>query len=251
MPSIAALGAAYPPSYHAGSAAGLLQKLRDAARARPLVAALRERDGSLLDFGCGSGRFLQLLASRPASDHELVGYELADSVHVAREGPLTIVRGPPDSLDANLADDSVAVVTMNHVIEHLPDPAETLHVVLRKMRSGGLLFGQTPRAGGVEQRWFGVKWSGFHAPRHTVVFSETGLVRCLTRSGFVDTVARPAFNPAGYAVSLAARFGRLGQPIRRSGLAWYSYLAAAAPMAAFELLRPDGASIMNFSSMKP
>ena len=35
--------------------------------------------------------------------------------------------------------------------------------------------GQTPAAGSLEQRVFGSFWSGYHAPRHTVVFSASGL----------------------------------------------------------------------------
>ena len=61
---------------------------------------------------------------------------------------------------------------MNHVIEHLPDPFTTLSRLVARLEPGGWLEGQTPAAQSLEHHVFGQYSSGYHAPRHTVVFSR-------------------------------------------------------------------------------
>ena len=129
------------------------------------------------------------------------------------------------------------VITMNHVIEHLPDPWKVLSSLQTKLNRNGILEGQTPATDSLEQKIFKKGWSGFHAPRHTVIFSKKGLRKILERAGFAQSQITPAFNPAGIAVSLASLSqGDSPGNISRRGLSWLFYVGAATLFYPIDLL---------------
>lgn len=250
MPEESQLASFYPPDYHSLGRQGLLTRIRYDMRIKRLQPLLRG-DGAILDFGCGDGSFLVQAAAR-MPNRKLVGYEIGErrEIHELAAGAVTVVRGSlADLLDVLPA---CQVITMNHVIEHLPDPVHILTQLRRRMAQNGVLEGQTPASASLEQRVFGRRWSGYHAPRHTVVFSMAGLRQALLRAGFVGVEVRGAFNPAGLAVSLAS----MRQPasgrgrIVRSGPSWLFWLTLATGLAPFDLL--SGApGIVNFRAKSP
>ena len=67
------------------------------------------------------------------------------------------------------------IITMNHTIEHLVDPEKVIKKLKNKVRTDGIIDGQTPVTDSFEKKLFKKYWSGFHSPRHTVIFSKDGL----------------------------------------------------------------------------
>ncbi len=248
MPGFAQLGSYYPANYHAATSRGAIARLRYAGRLRQL-APLLQGDGALLDYGCGNGAFLGWAAEQ-GLDRPLFGYEIGERDNVERlaGGAVTIVRGRPEYLLELLP--PCRVVTLNHVVEHLPDPAATISALAPFILSGGFLQGQTPATDSLERRIFGGRWSGYHSPRHTVVFSRRGIGRLLERVGLENVVVTSAFNPAAIAVSLAATLRASPRGIPRAGPAWLAWLASATLLAPFDLLVGPGA-IIDFHARRP
>jgi len=249
MPSTSDLPGLYPSDYHSQSGQGPVGGLRHRVRLRRLTS-LAPGDGALLDFGCGNGGFLRRAAAEQPG-RAYYGFEIADRPEVVTldGGAVTIFRGDLDALFAQLP--PCRIITMNHVIEHLPDPLAVISALVDALVPGGLLEGQTPAAGSLEHRVFGTRWSGYHAPRHTVVFSPGGLATLLSRAGLTDVSVRGAFNPAGMAVSLASVPHRGGPGrVRRQGPAWLGFLGMAALLAPIDLLsRAPG--IVDFAARRP
>jgi len=247
MPSEQDLAAFYPAEYHSMTHAGLLSAIRNHLRIARLEK-LAPQEGPILDFGCGDGAFLVQAARRMAA-RPLWGFEIAERAEksVLAGGAVTIVRGALPDLLAVLP--PCALITLNHVIEHLPGPEATVSALVEKLLPGGIFEGQTPAADSLERSVFGTRWSGYHAPRHTVVFSRAGLRRLLETCGLSGVVTQAAFNPAGLAISLASLPHRRGGRVRRSGFAWLTWLAMAGFLAPFDLLsgRPG---VINFCARK-
>jgi len=234
MPRFDELGAYYPARYHAATADGALSRARHRLRLKQL-APLLTGGGALLDYGCGNGAFLLWVAER-LPGRPLFGYEIGARRDVQKlaGGSVTIVRGAPDDLLDVLP--PCRLVTMNHVIEHLPDPLQTITALARFLAPGGVIEGQTPAADSLERRVFQTRWSGYHAPRHTVVFSRAGLRSLLERAGLADVAVRGGFNPAALAISLAACTRGPRQGIRRAGLGWLWWLGCATLLAPIDLI---------------
>ena len=164
-------------------------------------------------------------------------------------GAVTLVRGDIDDVCSVVP--PCRLITMNHVIEHLPDPGAVVAALTAKLAPGGVLEGQTPAAGSLEHRVFRGAWSGYHAPRHTVVFSSAGLARLLADAGLGEVAVEKAFNPAGLAVSLASVPSRGGAGhIRRGGPSWLMFLAVATALAPLDLLSKSP-GIVDFTARRP
>lgn len=247
MPSLAELAGFYPADYHSMSSGGLLSRIRNGMRIRRL-SKLLARDGAILDYGCGDGGFLvQAAAELPG--RRLWGYEIAERAETIElaDGAVTIVKGEVKDLLAALP--ACSLITLNHVIEHLPDPIAVVKELVQKLVSGGIFEGQTPAADSLERSVFGSHWSGYHAPRHTVVFSRKGLQSLLERAGLSAPAVQGAFNPASLAISLGSLTHSGPGRIHRSGMKWLGLLALGGVLGPIDLLsgRPG---IMDFVAQK-
>ena len=140
------------------------------------------------------------------------------------------------------------IVTMNHVIEHLPDPCATVKGLADKLEHGGIIEGQTPNTDSVERSIFGLRWAGFHAPRHTVIFSKKSLEALFKKLSMNDIKVTVAFNPAGYAISFATLFNsKNGGTIIRKGAKWLFFVGMAVLCYPLDMIKPG---IVDFSAVK-
>jgi 2-polyprenyl-3-methyl-5-hydroxy-6-metoxy-1,4-benzoquinol methylase len=108
---------------------------------RLLAACKLPAAGRLLDIGCGNGVLLRTFASL-APTWTLAGADLDDR---HREAVLRIpgvdrfYAGPAEEIA-----DRFDVITMQHVVEHLPQPVDLLSRLGHILNPGGLLFIQIP-----------------------------------------------------------------------------------------------------------
>jgi len=247
MPDLNELSRFYPGTYHSFDTHGILSKLKHRQRLRRLRSLVDSDPISLLDYGCGTGAFIKE-AAKEMPDSVFYGYEInsTDRKEVLADEQIILLKGSFDYLldELPLCD----IITLNHVIEHLPDPLKVLSTLRRKLKPDGVLEGQTPAADSLEQRIFKTGWSGFHAPRHTVIFSRKGLMKMLKRAGFSKNAITPAFNPAGIAISLASLpHANSGGHIRRKGFSWLFCVALATFLYPLDLLS-GLPGIINFSA---
>jgi len=234
MPAPETLSSFYPDHYHSQTNQGMLNRIRNLLRLSRLRPFLT-KGSVVLDFGCGNGAFV-LTAAREMPDCSFFGYEIAAQPGNIQLGErVTVIRGSLEDILQELP--PCNLITMNHVIEHLPDPFTTLSRLFEKLLPSGVLEGQTPAAGSFEHRVFKKFWSGYHAPRHTVIFSPDGLNRFLRRIGFVRAESKAALNPAAIGVSLASFFKRKSPSgIRRVGIEWFFWISCATVFTPLDLL---------------
>ncbi len=236
MPDSARLSDFYPANYHSFDTNNPLAKLKQKQRLKRLRSLVDSNRMILLDYGCGNGAFIKESAKEMPTA-EFYGYEIGsqNERQILLDGRVVLLKGSFKFLLQELP--LCELITMNHVIEHLPDPWKVLSALQMKLNRNGILEGQTPAADSLEQKIFKKGWSGFHAPRHTVIFSKKGLRKILERAGFAQSQITPAFNPAGIAVSLASlSHGDSPGNISRRGLSWLFYVGAATLFYPIDLL---------------
>lgn len=140
------------------------------------------RAGSVLDVGCGDGRYLQAAA---ATGWRGVGLELAQEV--AREARDRIGSGrvAVATLQAIDARGHFDAVTFWDVLEHVADPLGMLRDARDRLRPGGLVAATMPNHHGVTRFLHGVRWSYYDLARYGHLFhlSLEGLESLVRRAG--------------------------------------------------------------------
>ncbi|MCU1450902.1 MAG: hypothetical protein JWP02_3072 [Acidimicrobiales bacterium] len=188
---------------------------------------------SVLDVGCGNGDFVALAS---AFGLRVSGLDLDKSaVARGRAAGLDVRVGRLEDLAAGEAD-QYDVVTMSHVLEHVPDPIGLLRAARTVLRRDGFVWIATPNVRAAGHRVFGRDWEGVDAPRHLVLLSEASLRRVLATAGFGD-VRRAPNRPQSPRIAAASAV-RAGS--RGAGPRWTEATARALGHAlnALTLVRP-------------
>lgn len=136
----------------------------------------------LVDAGAGRGRFLA--HARRAGYTGAIGVEptaRGTEQALARYG-LTLERATIQ--DAGIAAAGADVVSLWHVLEHVPDPGATLDVLHGWLREGGALIVGVPNLDSWQARMGGRRWYHLDLPRHRTHFTARGLARLLGDHGF-------------------------------------------------------------------
>ncbi len=156
--------------------AGIYERIRAILMA-PAYYRVSRTDSSLtlLDFGCGDGWFLGRCRAHVAT---AIGFEPNPS-HAARlsESLGIHVESDRHALIQHRAK-SIDIVTMHHVMEHLPDPHDAFEVISSLLRPGGRLFTAIPDITSIEARLFGKRWHGLDPPRH-IFFPDQSMMTTL------------------------------------------------------------------------
>jgi SAM-dependent methyltransferase len=158
--------------------------------------------GALLDIGCGAGAYMQKMRQL---GWDVYGIEPSPSA-AASAGALGI---SPDRIFVGYADEadwpdaSFDLITLSHVLEHLPEPRRTLGNTHRWLRRGGRVRIWVPNVESLESRVFGGLWFGLDVPRHLVHYSPTTIRRLLEGAGFVVEKIAPEYQGVTLLGSLA------------------------------------------------
>ncbi|KAA1190062.1 class I SAM-dependent methyltransferase [Pseudohalioglobus sediminis] len=184
----------------------------------------------LLDYGCGAGIWLELLR-RGGVDWRLIGTEVNPrSIEAVHELGLEGYLCDEDTLQQHVAANSVGVIHLFHVIEHLPDPVGALRKLAEVLEPGGAIYGQTPNIDAWDCKLFGQYWSQWHVPRHLVLYTPDTLRRHAEAAGLeVHSISNSLSSATGWANSLEKWWAlRRGNNFMPSSSRLYPYLTLAA-----------------------
>lgn len=136
--------------------------------------------GSLLDVGCGNGRYMAAMARRGFA---VAGVEISTQAsRLVRARGLPVTTG--EFLQAVLPVGGFDIITMNHYLEHSLDPRASLEKAHALLKSSGRLVVGVPNFSSWARRRFCADWSDLDAPRHVSHFTPKGLANLLSDCGF-------------------------------------------------------------------
>lgn len=139
-----------------------------------------EGQGRLLDYGCGGGGYLLRMHNR---NWQVVGMDFsARAVETCRQQGFEAYEGAAP--DDQFAPGHFDVVTLWHVLEHVPSPSRTLRQIHTVLKDGGKLVLAVPNIDSYVARRMGIYWFGLQVPSHVTHFSKGPLTEILRRTGF-------------------------------------------------------------------
>jgi SAM-dependent methyltransferase len=111
---------------------------------------------SLLDAGCGDGRYFHVIAADPPTER-LAGCDISERILATARKTAAQVGLSPELVRANVeslpfADESFDLVLCTQVLEHLLSPADGVRELARVLRPGGVLLLSADHAGNTVTR---------------------------------------------------------------------------------------------------
>ena len=146
-----------------------------------VVTLLDEKKGDWLDIGCGWGALLNYareLGFRPK------GIEMTRNCLDFATMQLLIPVSNSQLTDSTVSPDSCSIVSMVHVLEHVPNPKETLSTIFNILKPGGLFCGIVPNVNSFWSKSLKEDWVWLDPTHHYVHYTPESLRQKLGEAGF-------------------------------------------------------------------
>lgn len=158
----------------------IFREARKVLRKADIISSSKTK--RLLDFGSGKGQFL--VAAKELGWTGF-GIETAkERADFAREKYKVEVRQEFYS-EGKVAVGKYDLITLNHVLEHLPEPLRLLkELLVSNLSKDGLTYIEVPRADSWQARIAGQNWMHWDIPKHLTHWTEAGLKKELYRIGY-------------------------------------------------------------------
>lgn len=151
----------FEQAYHLVKWISLKRKLR-------LINSFQSGKSDLLDVGCGTGDFLKIAQQNNwnvkgiepnEKARELANIKTNHSVF----GNEQLLKFEPSSFD---------IITLWHVLEHLPRPEEHISIFKKLLRPNGVLIIAVPNFKSYDAQFYKGFWAAYDVPRHLWHFSK-------------------------------------------------------------------------------
>ena len=158
---------------HSNTRKGLISKLYQYVRnytlkgKLDLIEKLQKGRGSILDIGCGTGEFLNVCSR---AGWNTIGIEPSpEASKFAKEQYKLDVRD--EEALKSLKEASYDVISMWHVLEHVPHLNERVGELKRLLKPAGYLIVAVPNCSSRDAAKYGANWAAYDVPRHLYHFT--------------------------------------------------------------------------------
>jgi ubiquinone/menaquinone biosynthesis C-methylase UbiE len=157
--------------------------------------------GRFLDVGCGKGNYItEYMKQYP--QWEFFGIEPdSQSAKLASQLDSVIIINNTIK-NAKFSDNFFDILMMNHSLEHIPNPSETLQECQRILKEDGKIIIRVPNFGSLAAKIFKQYWVAIDAPRHLFHFTEKTIHTMLDKAGFNVLISRRRALPGSISQSL-------------------------------------------------
>ena len=133
-----------------------------------LINSLQPNKGRLLDIGAGTGEFLSVAKN---DGWQTIGVEPSDRAKsIAKSKGVSFVEETGE-----LENHSFDVISMWHVLEHVPDLDKQIKELKRLLKPTGTLIIAVPNFKSFDANHYGKFWAAFDVPIHFWHFSKTAI----------------------------------------------------------------------------
>jgi 2-polyprenyl-3-methyl-5-hydroxy-6-metoxy-1,4-benzoquinol methylase len=129
------------------------------------------KTGSILDIGCGTGEFLNTCKD---AQWKTVGIEPDDKTRKTASDRYALNIYSEDYLH-ELQDESFEIITMWHVLEHVPFLNERIKDLKRLVKPNGIIIIAVPNCDSLDAKIYKENWAAYDVPRHLYHFTPQTL----------------------------------------------------------------------------
>lgn len=152
-------------------------------------ALLDNSHKKVLDFGSGKGQFL---AEAKKNGWSGIGIETAKDRAKFAEDKYRVEVIQEFYSEGPIKGGEFDLISLNHVLEHLPEPVSLVCELLESnLAKGGLLYIEVPRADSWQAKIAGKNWIHWDIPKHLTHWTESGLLNQFQSLGYKKVGEKP------------------------------------------------------------
>jgi len=158
-----------------------------------------KKNAEVLDVGAGTGSLVEFLRERGWS---------ADGVEPNPKAR-ALAKGKGIELKTTLKDlgnKKYDLITLWHVLEHIPDLERDILEITKKLNADGILFVAVPNYRSYDAKHYGSYWAAYDVPRHLWHFSQNSIQKIFSKNGFSLAATRPMIFDAFYIAQLSEKY---------------------------------------------
>lgn len=167
--------------------------------------------GKILDIGAGTGDFLLEAKNK---NWETVGVEPNEKAKSIAINKGVLFADTVEKLESNSFD----VITLWHVLEHVPDVAHQVAELKRLLKPSGTLIIAVPNFKSFDANYYKTFWAAYDVPRHLWHFSKTAIEKLFDKQNMNLVAVKPMWFDSYY-VSLLSEKNKTGKMNFINGLA--------------------------------
>jgi SAM-dependent methyltransferase len=175
---------------HSDSGKTFIDKLYQAVRkimlTRKRKLVIRNTDkptGKILDFGCGTGHFLNDMKK---SGWETTGVEVNKKAREYATSKFGLEVFSPETV-RSLPENEYDCITLWHVLEHFHDPFGYFKEIKRLLKPGGTVIVALPNSESYDALHYKKDWAAYDVPRHLWHFNPQTFSLFAGKTGFIVT----------------------------------------------------------------
>jgi 2-polyprenyl-3-methyl-5-hydroxy-6-metoxy-1,4-benzoquinol methylase len=130
--------------------------------------------GNLLDIGAGTGDFLVVAKNN--------GWKITGIEPGEKPKAIAVNKGVSFANDlSELENNSFDIITMWHVLEHVPNLEFQIKELKRLLKPNGTILIAVPNFNSFDANYYGKFWAAFDVPRHLWHFSKTAVDKLFSK----------------------------------------------------------------------
>lgn len=184
-----------------------------------LINSFQSEEKTLLDIGCGTGDFLETAEQNkwkvsgiePNKEaRQIANKKTNESVFETEQ----LLKFEPNSFD---------VITLWHVLEHLPNLEDHITIFKKLLKLNGTLLIAVPNYESYDAKYYKEFWAALDVPRHLWHFNQTSISNLVSKQSFKVQKVKPMWFDSFYVSMLSEKYksGKMN-PIKGF---WYGMLS--------------------------
>ncbi|MCF7559578.1 class I SAM-dependent methyltransferase [Sabulilitoribacter multivorans] len=185
----------FEKAYHLVRSISLKKKLK-------LINSFSSESKKLLDVGCGTGDFLQTALQ---NNWTVSGIEPNDQARdIANKKTNNSVFETGQLL--KFEESSFDVITLWHVLEHLPKLEEQIATFKKLLKKQGILIIAVPNYRSFDAKYYKNFWAAYDVPRHLWHFNKTSISKLVGKQSMKVVKTQPMLFDAFYVSLLSEKY---------------------------------------------
>jgi 2-polyprenyl-3-methyl-5-hydroxy-6-metoxy-1,4-benzoquinol methylase len=164
-----------------------------------LINSYQPVKGRILDIGAGTGDFLLECKNQ---NWEILGIEPNDKAKGIAVGKGIKFGDTIEKLESNSFD----VITMWHVLEHVPDVEHQVAELKRLLKPSGTIIIAVPNFKSYDAKYYKEFWAAYDVPRHLWHFSKTAIEKLFDKQNMNLEDIKPMWFDSFYVSLLSEKY---------------------------------------------